>query len=620
MQATKDPEQLSLDALKAMRDSLVTKVQIKGLESELKAAGLASSWVGESFGQRVDMREPYTDGVGYQRFTDLNRGAVQLSRPEDKALGDNYPIWRTEYEHAEIRGIVRLLASMDEVAISALETITNYCVGGGLSYSAVPRSKAPTGSEKQLAITVSAALERFLDANKIEREIDREDFLRLHRDGENGIALIQSQGVIPSIATIDPSFIAEPDRPRHLEGYVGQSEPLTWKYGFASTFRDTSKFRWVFAEYNGDSTEWEVFPESRFVWTKINVDREVKRGLSDLFAVWQRLRGASKLLDNTVEGSAIQAAIALIRKHSKSTTNSEIEDFVGQQGSRRDNRKLDGGTESIRVKQSRPGTIIDAPNDGDVLAGPLGQLRQPVYIEIVQAALRMVGVRFQMPEYMISGDASNGNFASTLVSEAPFTKSAEAKQGLFVSKRKELCLKAIAMMCRSGVIATPFSEVMRQVEVIVEGPQVAVRDLDKAHIIHKEEYELGARSMESWREDAGLDGDLESRRSAAAFGAKPVSATTETDVVKTPKPEASPVAEVPAENTPRDVAQADMEAKSQDIQDRTRLAYPIIALVTAVSDGSVSRDSALEQLTLVYGFSDDQALALIGSTKPAEPK
>ncbi len=599
-----------------MREALTTKVEISELTRQLGASESMQGWLGEGWGDTVDKSDRYFDGIGgIGRIADLDVSSVQQSRPEDRRHGDNWPIWRTEYEHAQIRAVARLLADIDEVAISALDNLVNYSIGNGLAYSVNPKQKDATTDDKRLAAIVTDAMERFLDANKIEREFDREEFRRLHRDGETALGLFAGKGGIPDVRLIDPSFIAEPDNPQAIERYVGERENLNWKYGIATT-GDTTKIRHAYVSWYGDDLDYDVIPESQLVCSKRNVDMEVKRGLSDLFAVWRNLQNAGKLLNNTIQGAAIQAAIAYIRKHSAKTRNDQIQDFVAGGASARTVTKMGGGSKTVYEKRNRPGMILDTPNDGDITAGPMGQMRQPVYIEVVQAALRLVGVRFQMPEYMISGDASNGNFASTLVAEAPFTKSSESRQAYTESKRIELVSKAIAMMCRAGVIPVPFREVKRRLKVVVEGPAVAVRDQLEQHTIHKEEYEAGARSMQTWREAADLDDDEEERR-----GAQP----TSVDLPDTTDPVPPPVQpgpsgqadELPGPRGPKDGIDTALQVKGAETQNTARLAYPALALIIGVQKGEVPRDSAMAQLQQIYQFSRDEAEALLGSSGTA---
>jgi len=240
---------------------------------------------------------------------------------------------------------------------------------------------------------------------------------------------------------------------------------------------------------------------------------------------------------------------------------------------------------------------------------------------VIQAALRLVGVRFQQPEYMISGDASNGNYASTLVAEAPFTKASEARQGLFVSRRAELVKKAIRIMCATGLIRASYDEVMRRVEVAVEGPAVAVRDRKEAHEIRKGEHQAGILSLRTWAEEAQRDFDEEVRR-----GARPqtgtVPGTGEAGAPATggdaPQGGTNPAQPQPAAG--EDPAQVVAHRNSQVIADRSKLAYPVIAIVSGVGNGTINREAGIGQLMELFGFDRPTAEKLVGPPVVVDPE
>ena len=72
-----------------------------------------------------------------------------------------------------------------------------------------------------------------------------------------------------------------------------------------------------------------------------------------------------------------------------------------------------------------------------------------------QAALRYVGVRWNMPEYMISGDASNANLASALVAEAAFRqRPREADQPVYLNAFRELFWKVLRIRFDAGAFST----------------------------------------------------------------------------------------------------------------------------------------------------------------------
>src|SRR6185369_4253327 len=78
-----------------------------------------------------------------------------------------------------------------------------------------------------------------------------------------------------------------------------------------------------------------------------------------------------------------------------------------------------------------PGSVLKVGYGQEYLPGPMGAERNAGFELVGQYSLRRIGVRWNMPEYMISGDASNGNYSSTLVAESPFVKAREADQQFY---------------------------------------------------------------------------------------------------------------------------------------------------------------------------------------------
>ena len=148
---------------------------------------------------------------------------------------------------------------------------------------------------------------------------------------------------------------------------------------------------------------------------KANVDANVKRGLPLFFPVRKNLRRADKLLRNMSVVAEIQSAIALIRKHHGSTKSS-VQQFAAAQTDLTVTQAGSGRTTSFR--RFGPGTILDAPSGIDY-DFPASGLDAATYVTILQAELRAIASRLVMPEFMLTSDASNGNYASTMVAEGP---------------------------------------------------------------------------------------------------------------------------------------------------------------------------------------------------------
>jgi hypothetical protein len=62
----------------------------------------------------------------------------------------------------------------------------------------------------------------------------------------------------------------------------------------------------------------------------------------------------------------------------------------------------------------RPGTILDVLGDTDYQF-PASGLDAGRYVTVLQAELRAIASRLVMPEFMLTSDASNANYSSTMV-------------------------------------------------------------------------------------------------------------------------------------------------------------------------------------------------------------
>ena len=511
----------TLDTLRQRLEAATLKAQIAVVESALRRSDLAGRHVpspmAEAWGDTVDRTEYLRDGAGLSYFGDLTNGR-QLSQASDRKDGDNVPFWQSETELAWIRGVSRVLAAVDEVAIGALDNLTNYAIGEGFTYKVMPRN-SKDAEAVALAARVQRFVDRFLDANDFACEGERECFQASRRDGEACLALEHRGGSAVEIVPVDPGALTEPDNAFALSDWAGFcGSPLSWKYGVATPENRTHRPMAYFVEWaSGNGQDWDLYREPDFVHIKLNVDRVVKRGCSDYYPVYRNLERAGRLLGNTIEGASVQAAIAYIREHAQGVTTDTITDLVQ---TRADVRRTDPSTGKTRnIAKVKPGTVVDVTSGMKYHAGPMGSPNGPAFIEIVQAGLRMAGIRWTMPEYMISGDASNANFSSTLVSESPFIKATESRQQVYVRAYRRLVWKAVCMVARKcwlfGANVTP--EVLdMMLELQVDAPKVDVRDPEQQHRIRKDEHAAGILSLQTWASEAGRDLAKEQ-----ALGAKP---------------------------------------------------------------------------------------------------
>ena len=232
------------------------------------------------------------------------------------------------------------------------------------------------------------------------------------------------------------------------------------------------------------------------------VDRMAKRGVSDFFSTANDIHSTRKLLRNLRESAAVQAAIAWIREHPEGMAVSRAAAVVDARGT----------TQSGQVV---PTSRYDGPVMLDVSAGmkyiggPIGSSAQNSLIEVLQAALRAIGARWQIPEALVSGDSSNANLASALVAEAPFVRALQARQWHYKLAYEGIMRRVLEYAATTGQLGAASDTVMDKLEIKAEAPPVIPRKLaeetERNDILH------GARilSKQTWSAREDLDHETE---------------------------------------------------------------------------------------------------------------
>lgn len=464
-----------------------------------RAADVLEHWFDLDF---VDPYEFYADSYGHP--------TVPASYVEERSDGNAGVVFRNERELANVRGLARLVSDTNTHAIGILNNLTNFTVGTGFKYTATSKSKAPP----ELVRQVQSVIDEFIDDNNW-NELERELFVRSRRDGEFFLWFFPQEYGRCQVRTIEPAEITEPaDHTLGVTQVLSEDQAprsFSWSFGIMTDADDVETVHgYHYAPQSGVGPG-EFIPAREILHGKINVDRKVKRGLTDFFPLVNELEGVRRLLRNVREGASIQAAIAWIREHADGTTKRAVERF------REDN--TDYTRPSISPRRSsrtmhhshyEPGTILDVPAGTEYKPAPLGSAHGPNFVAISQAILRSVGVRWCLPEYMVSGDASNNNYASSLVAESPFVKNAEASQSFYKRRFYDALWRVIRIAADAGRFGEiPFEQVAQLIEIQVEPPAVAVRNREQDTNIRKVLHEAGILSATTWAAMEDLDYEAE---------------------------------------------------------------------------------------------------------------
>jgi Bacteriophage capsid protein len=360
--------------------------------------------------------------------------------------GDGAP-FRSESELNEVRRQCRELALTNEFAINGYENRISYIVGSGYACKIIRR-----GSDSQsLCDDVQNIINEFIIRNHWYRR-QQEIVRRMDRDGESFLRYFEEPGGRIAVRFVEPSKVRTPQK------YTGSPEH---SFGILAAPNDSELIRGYFIED-------EFVPSSEIQHRRANVDCSTKRGIPLFYPVLKNLQRAEKILRNMSVVASVQSAIAIIRKHTGGNAAS-VRQFVQNEA---DVTRSDLNGRPYSYKRYAPGTILDATS-GIEYEFPASSIDASSYVAILQAELRAVASRLVMPEFMLTSDASNANYSSTMVAEGPSVRNFQRLQRDMVEMDTEVFHRVI----RSAVYAQVLPEdVLSRVSILCIPPNLAVRD------------------------------------------------------------------------------------------------------------------------------------------------
>lgn len=420
--------------------------------------------------------------------------------PEEAFLGSDGELWipvgdqpggsraaqagiTNEQQLAEVRRQCRALAAGNEFAINGHENRINYIVGPGHSYRA--SVKKGFQATENLRAEVQEVIDQFIKTNQWHRR-QQEIVRRRDRDGEVFLRFFVDPDGTTRVRFVEPGQISTP-------ADLG-NEPSA-SFGIQTDRDDVETALGYYID--GEWVSADVIQHR-----KANVDSNVKRGLPLFYPVRKNLRRAEKLLRNMSVLAEIQSAIALIRKH-RGTSRSGVEQFVSDGADTSVTSATTGKTSNFR--RYGPGTILDA-HGGVEYEFPAAGLNVASFVDVLKAELRAIASRLVMPEFMLTSDASNSNFASTMVAEGPAVKMFTRLQAELIEADREVFRRVIDGAVEAGKLS---EAAQSQIEIHVEPPSLAVRDQLKDAQAYSIELEKGILSPQTWSQLRSLDYDQE---------------------------------------------------------------------------------------------------------------
>ncbi len=330
------------------------------------------------------------------------------------SLGPNTNIV-DEPRRSDLRMQARRLVHTNPYARNLLRLLEVYVAGSGLTLNVT--AAEPDAVDPADLRRASQLWQHFLRCNA-KHFTFRETARRTWRDGECFARLYPQPQWPPTVRYIDPECIGSADDPLVAAGIITDADDVETVLAYQRV--DPLSGRVV-----------EEIPAAEMVHIKVGVDSNEPRGVTIFAPVLESLASFDKWLEIELQARKLQASIVLWRK---------VQGGPSQAGAFAESLSSTSGTDaggSFRRERYRPGTILTTSpqtelqflqpqtNFGDAV--PLGRMM-----------LLGIAAGAGVPEFMITSDASNANYSSTMVAEGPAVKLFESEQQFFAAALEPL--------------------------------------------------------------------------------------------------------------------------------------------------------------------------------------
>ncbi|MFH5806010.1 phage portal protein [Alienimonas sp. DA493] len=335
---------------------------------------------------------------------------------------------------AEIRTAARELAAENPYAKNALRVLEAYVVGPGATLSHARRPAAsgvnPGDTDSPAGDTeLRAVWSRFWEANGPHVTLN-ELAVRTWRDGECFVRFFPRAGDVPAARFLDPEEIGPTrERPESLGVLTDPADAVT---PVAYLRIDPT---------NGEHVE--TIPAAEVLHVKAGADDAEVRGVSVLAPLIAPLTRHAEWLETELTARRVQASVVLWRK---------VQGNVSAYG---DTDGTAGDLAGARADRGvfAPGSILTTPDTTNLeFLAPKTSFAEAS--RIGRALLLGAAAGVGLPEFMLTADASNANYASTMAAEGPAVKRFAAEQRFFAAALARLW----ALLARDAVARGVVSE------------------------------------------------------------------------------------------------------------------------------------------------------------------
>ena len=452
----------------------------------------------------------WNDPSEYGAFQFPNAGMGGWVNPAQLAVRDNYlsgeqlPIYLSWWQLKSIRDRARFVFATNEFAHGLVQCFQSFVVGSAGFKWRVASIDLKNPVPEDLLKRCQASLDIFREYNNMV-DVENEIVYRLHVDGEVFLRKFPQANGMLVIRFIEPELVrgyaTDIGSPKDSFGIICEEDDINSVLGYQVILKPTV------------TREPTFIPAEEIIHIKIGTNANAKRGLTTFYPVFQNLTNCEDILASTVTMAKARAKIAMIRKVNNvapdsmaSLVDSQIDATLGGSNNL-------GATENIGLERFGYGSIITAPANIDY-EFPGANVDAAGLIQVLQANLRSLATRFGISETLMSGDASNNNYSSALIAEAPARRTFERWQGIVgrslaecrFEPNKSLAWSQIHLASEHGIIP---KEILKNIKITSEAYSLQSREHQKEAEMNNVYHSMGVKSIQTIRAELGLDNDTE---------------------------------------------------------------------------------------------------------------
>lgn len=322
---------------------------------------------------------------------------------------------------------------------------------------------------------------------------------RVWRDGECFLRIYPQASWPPEVRFVDPEWISAPVNEPDGDGI--ETEP-----------GDVEQPRFYLKVDPRTGNLLERIPAEEMLHIKYGVDSNEKRGRSFFQSILKPLETFQQWQETELRARKLQSSIVLWRR----VQGGPSQALAVAEGA------AESGVGNGRQERIRPGTILTTSTGTDIKylqpdtnfgdAVPLGRM---ILLGIAAGA--------GIPEFMLTSDAANGNYASTMVAEGPAVKLFQSEQAFFARAFARLWRRLMAEAVAVNVVSEPD---IAAVELRWSFPQLVSRDRPREREADVRLIETGVLSRAEVQRREQLDpramqAEVTAERDVYASGAAP---------------------------------------------------------------------------------------------------